>query len=236
MQAIQTGAEIMTVSIVSRNTIFRNAVVQMCIDRGLPISVAVDSCTKLTVDNVGEILLLHIVDQETPVEEKIEHVLARFRNIRIVMVSPHSLNPNFEGKYDNKITATIPETAPSEALISILYLACMGYSISPARQGSTPVSDTRSQQIAGKAEQDCEDLSSTKALLSQREIAVLAYLRSGHTNKAIARSLGICDATVKAHLRSSFRRIGARNRTQAAMWASQNLSNVLDHSNAGDGN
>ncbi len=47
-------------------------------------------------------------------------------------------------------------------------------------------------------------------------------VRKGFANKQIARRLGITERTVKAHLSSAFQRIGARDRTQAAIWAERN--------------
>jgi two-component system nitrate/nitrite response regulator NarL len=44
----------------------------------------------------------------------------------------------------------------------------------------------------------------------------------GDSNKAIANRLGITEATVKVHLKSLLRKIGAANRTQAAIWALNN--------------
>jgi DNA-binding NarL/FixJ family response regulator len=55
--------------------------------------------------------------------------------------------------------------------------------------------------------------------LTPREIEVLRLLRQGLANKQIARRLGITERTVKAHLTSVFQRIGANDRTQAALWA-----------------
>ena len=45
------------------------------------------------------------------------------------------------------------------------------------------------------------------------------WVADGHSNKGIARSLEITEWTVKAHLKSILRKIGAHNRTQAAVWA-----------------
>jgi DNA-binding NarL/FixJ family response regulator len=55
--------------------------------------------------------------------------------------------------------------------------------------------------------------------LTPREQQVLSLLRQGLANKQIARSLGISQATVKAHLTSVFQRIGVTDRVQAAVWA-----------------
>ena len=58
--------------------------------------------------------------------------------------------------------------------------------------------------------------------LTPRETEVLTMVRQGLANKQIARRLGITERTVKAHLSSAFQRIGARDRTQAAIWAERN--------------
>ena len=48
---------------------------------------------------------------------------------------------------------------------------------------------------------------------------MLGLVRQGLANKQIARRLGISERTVKAHLTSTFQRIGVADRTQAALWA-----------------
>jgi two-component system nitrate/nitrite response regulator NarL len=58
--------------------------------------------------------------------------------------------------------------------------------------------------------------------LSRRESEILQRLLRGQTNKTIGRDLGITETTVKIHLKSLLRKIGASNRTQAAIWALNN--------------
>ncbi|HET9724677.1 MAG TPA: response regulator transcription factor [Actinomycetota bacterium] len=55
--------------------------------------------------------------------------------------------------------------------------------------------------------------------LTPREREVLALVVAGHSNKQIARRLGISEKTVKGHLTNLFQRIGVQDRTQAALWA-----------------
>jgi DNA-binding NarL/FixJ family response regulator len=59
--------------------------------------------------------------------------------------------------------------------------------------------------------------------LSAREQEVLRLVAGGLANKNIARRLGIAERTVKAHLTSIFQSIGVADRTQAALWARENL-------------
>jgi DNA-binding NarL/FixJ family response regulator len=59
--------------------------------------------------------------------------------------------------------------------------------------------------------------------LSARELQVLGLVSKGLANKQIARSLGISERTVKAHLGKVFRQIGVADRTSAALWAREHL-------------
>lgn len=67
------------------------------------------------------------------------------------------------------------------------------------------------------------DVRSDNDRLSPREREVISHLVDGHSNKAIARLLGVTEATVKVHLKSVLRKIRVENRTQAAIWALSHL-------------
>ena len=55
--------------------------------------------------------------------------------------------------------------------------------------------------------------------LSKREDEVIKLLVSGASNKEIAQTLFLSEVTVKTHLRSIYRKIGVRSRTEAVVWA-----------------
>lgn len=57
------------------------------------------------------------------------------------------------------------------------------------------------------------------AQLTSREMDVLKRLVQGLANKEIARELGLQEVTVKLHVKTLYRKIGAKNRTHAAMLA-----------------
>lgn len=56
--------------------------------------------------------------------------------------------------------------------------------------------------------------------LTQRQNEVLERLRLGRSNKHIARDLNMQESTVKVHVRQIMRKLGASNRTQAALFRS----------------
>jgi DNA-binding NarL/FixJ family response regulator len=61
------------------------------------------------------------------------------------------------------------------------------------------------------------------AELTAREQEVLGLVGQGRANKQIARTLGISERTVKAHLGNIYSRLGVADRTQAALWARNHL-------------
>lgn len=62
--------------------------------------------------------------------------------------------------------------------------------------------------------------------LTERELEVLDYVKYGLTNREIAQKLMITHHTVKAHIASIIRKIGGKNRLDAAFTAvSQGLIN-----------
>jgi two-component system, NarL family, nitrate/nitrite response regulator NarL len=62
------------------------------------------------------------------------------------------------------------------------------------------------------------------AQLSARELEILKFLVAGDSNKIIARTCNLAESTVKIHLKTILRKIGVRNRTQAAIWAMQHVN------------
>jgi len=52
---------------------------------------------------------------------------------------------------------------------------------------------------------------------SPRQLQVLELLQQGKQNKIIAYELGMCESTVKVHIRHIMRKLNARNRTQVVL-------------------
>jgi DNA-binding NarL/FixJ family response regulator len=85
-------------------------------------------------------------------------------------------------------------------------------------RGESPINPRAARELLGARRTP----SAAAAELTPRETEVLALVRQGLANKQIARRLGISERTVKAHLTSTFQRIGVVDRTQAALWAERN--------------
>jgi len=120
------------------------------------------------------------------------------------------------------VAGFIPKSAGSEVLLGALNLVLAGERFIPAQilMGAEASTDTVGD--SGYASETLEvsesDLVQT---LSKRERMVLNLLVDGMTNKEIARSIELQEATVKIHVKNIYRKMGVVNRAQAVRTAIQ---------------
>jgi len=115
-------------------------------------------------------------------------------------------------------------TNDREVLIRGLEMIILGETVLPTYLmalllEAVPESEPKDSRAEGELERS--DLRPGK--LSTRESQILHCLTEGAPNKIIARKLDVAEATVKVHVKAILRKIGASNRTQAAMWATAHL-------------
>jgi DNA-binding NarL/FixJ family response regulator len=99
----------------------------------------------------------------------------------------------------------LPKTLPAKSLVNAVRFMAMGEQYAPIDFMTAPAQAAPAHPLA--------------EMLSRRELEVLEQLCAGKANKEIARHLGIQEPTVKLHMKTLYRKIGAHNRTQAAMIA-----------------
>lgn len=75
----------------------------------------------------------------------------------------------------------------------------------------------------------------SKSGLTARQLEVLDRLRQGESNKLIGRQLKLRESTVKVHIRQIMRKLGATNRTQAALCAAELDLSAREKSGLGEG-
>lgn len=97
----------------------------------------------------------------------------------------------------------LPKTTAPQSLVNALRFVAAGEIFLPAGQ---PTEDGRAADGTG---------------LTPRERRVLRELCTGLTNKEIGRLLSLSEVTIKMHVRSIFSKLGAKNRTHAAMIANE---------------
>lgn len=132
------------------------------------------------------------------------------------------------------ITSLVKElelVAQGEPVISVLVLKrllahCSGRdagvatlaSVQPAPPVAEPAPTNQLAPVASELTPGTQETEPSVGL-SRREAAILNALVQGASNKLIAHRLGISEATVKVHVKAILRKIRAKNRTQAAIWA-----------------
>ena len=100
----------------------------------------------------------------------------------------------------------VPKTLPAKSLVNAIRFMAMGEQYLPAgfMSGADPEND---HHLAKK--------------LTQREMQVLKGLTEGKSNKEIARDLDLSEPTIKLHIKTLYRKVGANNRTQSALTAKE---------------
>lgn len=133
--------------------------------------------------------------------QSITEMVQRFPDIPVVLMSGNVTQHIVDRGFEMGARGFIPKTMNGRALISVLNLVCSGTKYVPEIMLTKQDAETHSIE------------------LSPREQQVLQQLAKGLSNKVIARELSIEQSTVKLHLRSLFKKLGASNRTEAVIKA-----------------
>lgn len=127
--------------------------------------------------------------------------------VPIVIMSGGASHEDVRNAIDMGAQGFLPKTLTGPALVSAIRLIMAGEKFVPFGAVDAPASDP--------ADAD------SHTPLTQREREVLQYLEKGWSNKEIARALELQEVTIKLHIRGICRKLGAKNRTQAALRAQE---------------
>ncbi len=130
----------------------------------------------------------------------IRDVLETAEDARVVLFSGQVDNQFVSDAVSLGVQGYIPKTMPLQSLESALRLIQSGVAFVPMSSSQPKVDrDPRQEK------------------LTERESHIVKLAADGYTNKEIARDLEITEVTVKMHMRTICRKLGARNRAHAAM-------------------
>ncbi|WP_262031671.1 LuxR C-terminal-related transcriptional regulator [Microvirga sp. Mcv34] len=116
-------------------------------------------------------------------------------------------------------------TTRHDALIKALELIVMGERLFPSTALLDVTHEIEQTKIAGVPVASTEQTGPhVLETLSDREREVLARLTKGAQDKVIARDMNLAEATVKVYVKSLLKKLGAQNRTQAAVIATSRLA------------
>ena len=101
----------------------------------------------------------------------------------------------------------VPKTLAAKTLVNAVRFMAMGEKYAPIDFMTADDPTVAPNPLAQK--------------LSRRELQVLEGLSKGKSNKEIARDLDLQEPTIKLHVKTLYRKVGAANRTQAALIAKE---------------
>ena len=163
------------------------------------------------------ILFIIFARHDGSLRESIRKIKARIHNSRIVVLADEAQGEQLSSALSAGANAALLTSISPVGLIKSLH-AVMSDDIVVAAsklwQGNT-----QTHVASGNLNADQSNISARVRQLSSREIAILKQISFGDSNKHIARYFDIAEATVKSHVKTILRKVGAANRTQAAMWA-----------------
>lgn len=123
---------------------------------------------------------------------------------RVALISGEATRQIAEDALEAGAAGFVPKSLPAKSLVNAVRFMAMGEQYAPI-DFMTAIEEEPTNALAEK--------------LTPRELQVLRGLTEGKSNKEIARDLDITEPTIKLHVKTLYRKVGAANRTQAALIA-----------------
>jgi two-component system nitrate/nitrite response regulator NarL len=171
------------------------------------------------------VIVILIIDgtmTDAAIESRIETMAER---TKVVVLADQCDAMLVRGTMCAGAVAYLPRAVSAGVLLQTLDLVIEGEVVFPA---SVAQAVLRCAQLESKSDRADRSASMERvAHLSSREIDVLKRLIQGDANKQISRQFNISETTVKVHVKAILRKVRVRNRTQAAIWGLDHLSNLV---------
>jgi two-component system nitrate/nitrite response regulator NarL len=158
----------------------------------------------------------------------IGYLRSRFPASRIVILSDKYSHTHLHSAIKAGASGYILNSTSCDVFIKSLEVVWLGEPVIPEVALEWLVNGGTEAQ-AGAQQAVNQSPPACARLLSSRELEVLRCITQAMSNKHIARECNISDATVKVHVKAILRKIAAKNRTEAALWALENGLDTNEH-------
>lgn len=163
-----------------------------------------DAIDRIKADEAYDLVLLDYNMPGMNGLEGLRTVLAMEETDRVALISGEATKQIAEDALEAGAAGFVPKSLPAKSLVNAVKFMAMGEQYAPL-DFMTAVEEVPQNALADK--------------LTSRELQVLEGLTQGKSNKEVARDLDITEPTVKLHVKTLYRKVGAANRTQAALIA-----------------
>ncbi len=163
-----------------------------------------EACEIIEAEDAFDLILLDFNMPGMNGLEGLTKAMALKGGQRVALMSGQATREVAEKALEAGAAGFVPKTLSAKSMVNAVRFMAMGEQYAPI-DFMTAVPDEPVNALAEK--------------LSPREMQVLEGLTEGKSNKEIARDLDIQEPTVKLHMKTLYRKVGAANRTQAALIA-----------------
>lgn len=210
----------MRVLLIDDHTLVRQGLEQLLRSRGVEVVASVGSGREgLEAARTlhPDIILLDVKMPELSGTDTLKLLREQGLSVPILMLTMSRDETDLEAALRNGATGYLLKDMDHEDLVPALQDALRGNNVVAKEMiGSL----TRLVQGHGAAKPaPAKDSTNLLSELTPRELEILKHLAEGQSNKAIGRDLDITDGTVKLHVKSILRKLGARSRVEAAVLA-----------------
>lgn len=202
--------------------------INLC-DRGVHVLTAAstsDARGMLRGDAVPDVILCNLgalAPSDADAAEKMSGIMASPRDTPVIVLSDREDGEAITEAFHRGVRGYISTSVGLSVALEAIRLVAAGGTFAPPSflhrliQGPASPGQEAQGQEAQKADRPvaAQAVESPVDGLTPRQLSVLNCIKEGKPNKIIAHELGMRESTVKVHVRSILKKLGATNRTEA---------------------
>ncbi|MTI83697.1 MAG: response regulator transcription factor [Firmicutes bacterium] len=179
------------------------------------IEEVMDKCLSLQPDTV----LFDIKDDIGEYMQRVNELKSKCPCSLIIALVENEKDANLAGIMTQGVDGCVSKSIMRGYLVKTVELACRaGIYCLPASIKRTALAHKTENALAFK-EYFKKDLPEVYDILTKRELEILQLIARNYSNRRIMEKLYISEPTVKTHVSNILRKLGKKNRTQAAVYA-----------------